>query len=97
MAGLNTTDTESFGVAVLEAAFSGIPTVSTNVGELPYIWKNEEDIKLISSFDEKDFSKAVIHYFEDTPFYSKVKKNALRKAQNFIWKNVRDRWIEILN
>src|SRR5690606_28294620 len=41
---LNTTGYESFGVAVLEAACCGLPVDSFDVGEIPYLWQNEESI-----------------------------------------------------
>src|SRR5690606_6128367 len=44
---LNTTRAESFGVSVMEAAALGLCIVTTNVGELPYIWMNEENAMLV--------------------------------------------------
>jgi glycosyltransferase involved in cell wall biosynthesis len=93
---LNTTDTESFGVAVMEAASCGIPVVTTSVGELPYLWMNEENAMLINSFDEKDFAEAIFSLFEDKMLYNKIKINARKKAESFDWEVVKDKWKTLL-
>ena len=41
---LNTTSFESFGTAVVEAAAMEMPIVSSEVGELPYLWSDKENI-----------------------------------------------------
>lgn len=94
---LNTTDTESFGVAVMEAASCGIPIVTTSVGELPYLWQNNENALLAESFDEKDFANNVIRLFEDKVLVEKLKTNARAKAEIFSWENVKDKWINLLS
>ena len=43
---LNTTSYESFGQALLESAACGCPIVSNDVGEVSYIWEDNEDILL---------------------------------------------------
>lgn len=93
---LNTTNTESFGVAVMEAASCGIPVVTTSVGELPYLWMNEENAMLINSFDEKDFAEAIFSLFEDKMLYNKIKINARKKAESFDWGVVKDKWKTLL-
>ncbi len=94
---LNTTDTESFGVAVMEAASCGIPVVTTSVGELPYLWRSEENAMLVKSFDEKEFAENVISLFENTILVKKIKTNARTKAESFVWKNLSDRWFDLLS
>ncbi len=93
---LNTTDTESFGVAVMEAASCGIPVVTTSVGELPYLWQNGENAMLVDSFDEKDFADVVIQLFEDKMLYKKLKSNARQKAESFDWDDVKKLWKDLL-
>lgn len=93
---LNTTDTESFGVAVMEAASCGIPIVTTSVGELPYLWNNNEDALLIESFNERDFANNVIRLFEDKILVEKLKTNARGKAESFGWEVVKKHWLNLL-
>lgn len=93
---LNTTNTESFGVAVMEAASCGIPIVTTSVGELPYIWQNEENALLVETNNEIDFSVAVSKLFDDKLLYQKLKRNARAKAESFDWEVVKNKWIELL-
>lgn len=89
---LNTTDTESFGVAVMEAASCGIPVVTTSVGELPYLWRNQENAMLVDSFNEKDFAREVINLFEDVELYKNLKRKAKYKANFFEWSNISSHW-----
>lgn len=94
---LNTTNTESFGVAVMEAASCGIPIVTTSVGELPYLWKNMENAILVNSFDEKEFAENVKKLFDDKNLVQKIKTNARAKAESFNWDNVKSNWLQLLS
>jgi glycosyltransferase involved in cell wall biosynthesis len=94
---LNTTNTESFGVAVMEAASCGIPIVTTSVGELSYLWQNEENAMLVDSFNENDFAEKVIQVFEDKNLILKLKSNARAKAESFDWENVKSQWFSLLS
>src|SRR6185369_2023745 len=48
---LNTTNVESFGIAVMEAAAAGLCIVTTNVGELGCLWRDGEDALLVPPND----------------------------------------------
>lgn len=93
---LNTTLYESFGLAVLEAASCGIPIVSTNVGELPYIWKDNKEI-LFSDSDENKFVEKIVSIFENKELETKLSKNARDKSEQFNKKNIKEKWIKVLN
>jgi len=93
---LNTTLYESFGSAVLEAASCGIPIISTNVGELPYIWKNGEEILLCAS-NAKEFAKSITNIFQSQEFETSLSLNARKKSEKFDWKNIKQKWINILD
>lgn len=93
---LNTTSFESFGMAVVEAAACGIPVVSANVGEIPYLWKNEENMVIIESMKPEDFSAAVVKLLVDAELYNKISRNARLRAEQFDWRLIKDRWLELL-
>lgn len=93
---LNTTSYESFGVAVLEAAACGIPVVSTNVGEIPYLWKHEEDILMVKDFSVDEFSKEIIKLFNSQPLAAKLSTNARKKAERFDSSLIKNHWGKLL-
>lgn len=88
---LNTTLYESFGSAVLEAASCGIPIVSTNVGELPYIWEKKKEILFCNS-DEKEFKNCIKMIFDSPDIETSLSINARKKAELFDWENVKENW-----
>ena len=56
---LNTTDYESFGVSVVEAAAAGLCIVSTNAGALPSIWTDQHDALLVPQRNPAAMAAAV--------------------------------------
>jgi len=94
---LNTTSYESFGVAVLEAAACGIPIVSTKVGEIPLLWKNEENILLAEQIDANSFAKQISRLFTDTELSNTLSLNARKNAEQFEWDLLKNHWINLLS
>jgi len=93
---LNTTSYESFGVAVAEAASCGIPIVSTAVGELPYLYKHNENILLVNNFNEVTFSSEVIRLIESPDLAKELSINARKRVEAFDWELIKPNWIELL-
>jgi len=93
---LNTTQYESFGLAVLEAASCGIPIVSTKVGEIPYIWDNNIEILLCSSVED-DMAKNVQKIFNSCSLAAKLSTNARLKAEKFDWQMIEEQWYEVFD
>lgn len=94
---LNTTSYESFGIAIVEAALCGIPIVSTNVGEIPYIWTHEENILLADDFESHSFAEHCISIFESNDFATKLSLNARKNAESFDWENLKQKWTKIIS
>lgn len=94
---LNTTRYESFGVAVLEAAACGIPVVSTKVGEIPYLWSDNENILLIEDDDPEEMANSIIKLFNNPEFSQDIALKALEKAKLFDVNLIKLRWMELFN
>lgn len=93
---ITTTSYESFGVALMEAAASGIPMVSTNVGEIPHIWTDKEDMLIVKDNDVEAFSNAIISLIENQELRQKLSKNARKKAEQYTWESIKPKWESIL-
>lgn len=92
---LNTTEYESFGLAVLEAASCGIPIVSTNVGEIPYMWDKEEILMSIS--DDKIMANNVKNILKSNKLAQQLSTNARTKSERFDWSIIEKEWEKIIN
>ena len=89
---LNTTKFESFGVSVLEAAACGLCIVTTNVGELPYLWEDGFDALLVPPNDPEAMTAAVKRILEEPGLAEKLSKNARKKAERFDWVEIIPQW-----
>ena len=94
---INTTRYESFGTAVIEAASCGIPIVSTNVGEIPYLWKDGENILLVDNFSPQQMAHQIVRIMSDDTLRVKLSKNARANAEQFSWQNIEPGWVELLS
>lgn len=93
---LNTTRYESFGVAVMEAAALGLNIVTTNVGELPYIWRDGHDALLVPPNDPEAMAAAVRRILTEPGLAARLSHNARKKAEQYDWSAVLPQWEELL-
>lgn len=89
---LNTTRFESFGISVLEAALIGLPIVTTNVGELSYLWEHEKTAMLIPQNDTKSMANAIERILTEPELAERLSQNARRKAEQFDWSVIFPQW-----
>lgn len=94
---INTTLYESFGVAVLEAASSGIPVVSTCVGEIPFLWQNQVDILIDQTNSSVGIANNIIQLFNNNVLRNEIAINAKHKSESFSWVKVEPLWIDVLD
>lgn len=94
---ITTTNYESFGVAIIEAANVGIPMVSTCVGEIPFIWEDNQDILLAEQFNQEEFDKKVKQLLLDKELQKKLSIKAKIKAQRYNWKEIESSWLNLIN
>ena len=93
---MNTTRFESFGVSVLEAAAAGMCIVSTNVGELSYLWEHGKEALLVPPSDPQAMASAVRRLLTEPGLCQLLSKAAHDKAQTFDWAAVMPRWESLL-
>ncbi len=92
---LNTTRYESFGVSVMEAAACGLCIVTSNVGELPYLWEDGRDALLVPPNDPPAMAAAVRRILTEPGLAEHLSTNARRKAEQFDWSVILPQWEEL--
>lgn len=92
---LNTTSYESFGVALLEAAACGIPIVSNNVGEIPIIWENGNNIQLVESNDINEFCSKIKYLLTNEKLATKQSEQARIHVEKYDEKFIVKTWEEL--
>jgi glycosyltransferase involved in cell wall biosynthesis len=94
---INTTSFESFGVSLVEAASSGIPIISNNVGEIPLLWKNNVNIRLIENNDIDQFVNQIKILNENESVRTEQIKKAQKNTMQFNSNTTNTFWYNILN
>jgi glycosyltransferase involved in cell wall biosynthesis len=89
---LNTTLYESFGLGVMEAAALGMEIVTTNVGELPYIWTNGLDAFLVPPHRPDQMAEAVRRILREPALAERLSRNARAKAEQYSWESILPEW-----
>lgn len=92
---LNTTSYESFGVSVIEAGAVGLPIVTTNIGELSYLWQDRRDALLVPVNDPQRMAQAVREILTEPGLAAGLSRNAREKAECFDWANILPQWEEL--
>lgn len=81
-------ETESFGLAALEAMACQVPVISTNTGGLPEVNVNDLTGFMSDVGDIDSMAKNAVYILEDDQRLATFKKNSLEHARKFDIKNI---------
>lgn len=80
---LLTSETESFGLAALEAMAMGVPVISSNTGGIPEVNKNDFSGYLCNVGDVETMAAKAIHILSSEERMKQFKANTLLQAEKF--------------
>ena len=92
---LLTSETESFGLAALEAMMMSVPVISTNTGGLPEVNIENESGFLFKVGDIEGMSRKSIELLASSKLLNQMKVSARNTALKFNIDNVIDSYLEI--
>jgi glycosyltransferase involved in cell wall biosynthesis len=85
---LNPSLVDNMPNSVLEALASGIPVVSTNVGGVPFVVKNEQSALLVPPKSPNAMAEALLRLMDDSALSNKLVDHGLVEVQKYTWQRV---------
>ncbi|RFC33378.1 MAG: Glycosyltransferase involved in cell wall bisynthesis [Candidatus Nitrotoga sp. SPKER] len=87
---LNPSLADNMPISILEALASGVPVVSTDVGGIPFLVKDEKTALLVPPGNPEKMAEAVLRVLHDESLREHMIKDGLDHAHRFAWKSVRN-------
>jgi len=94
---INTTNADNLPVSVIEAMALGMIVISTNVGGMPYLVRDDVNGLLVDVNDIADMANKVIHVCGDTSPAEKLSTNAFTTSKQFDCAVVMQQWCNLLS
>jgi glycosyltransferase involved in cell wall biosynthesis len=90
-------ETESFGLAALEAMAAGMPVISSNSGGLPEVNQNGYSGFISDVGNTTEMTNNALKLLESKELMTKFKKQALLQAEKFSLPQILPNYIELYN
>lgn len=89
---LNPSRVDNMPNSVLEALACGLPVVSTNVGGVPYIVRDNETALLVPPASPEKMAEAILLLMEDPSCSERLVANGLAEVRRYTWEAVWPVW-----
>ena len=93
---INTTDFDNMPVSIIEAMALGFPIISTNVGGLPHLIKEDHNGILVPPKNVDAFAKAIGDFIGEKKNISQLSSNARETAMAYDWSSIKHKWTALL-
>ena len=94
---INTTNIDNTPISVIEAMSLGLAVVSTNVGGMPVLIKNNDDGLLVPVNNAQNMAAEIDKLIKHPEKAQSLTENARKKVENFAWEKVKTDWNRVLN
>lgn len=90
-------ETESFGLAALEAMISKVPVITTNAGGLPEVMEQDVSGFMSNVGDVDDMAEKALTILESNDSLERFKQGAYKQAQKFDIRNILPKYENLYN
>ncbi len=92
---INTTNIDNTPISVLEAMACGLCVVSTNVGGIPYLLEDGQDVLLVPPQNPQMMAIAIKRVLMEPDLAERLSQNARNKVEQFDWSAIIPTWQQL--
>lgn len=92
---LNPTTVDNMPNSILEALACGLPVVTTDVGGIRYIVKDNETALFIKVNNPNHMAIQVLRLIESPDLYNKLRLQGFNEVKQFAWDEVKKLWLDL--
>ncbi len=92
---LNPSLADNMPISILESLASGVPVVTTNVGGIPYLVRQDETAQMVAPGDDRAMATAILRLWSDRALAERQTRAGLALAGEYTWARVGARWAAV--